>query len=139
MYVLVIVIVAIFFSHSCAIHSNTKLLVQYLILHIGILNTRRQCCHRRTQRLSYVTFCCVFSFTSVGYALWRCRRSRNNCLGYGAFSVPTLCLCFFGAIWCTPFQTDRTMAFQFQTDTETILMCIFFVIVTAFLLRKFWC
>lgn len=93
--VLVIVIVAIFFSLLRVIHSNTKPLVLHLILHVGKHNTHRQCRHRRTQRFCYVPFCCVFSFARVGYALWRCRRSTSNCLGYDAFVVPRLCLWFF--------------------------------------------
>lgn len=62
---LVTVIVAVFFSHSRAIHSSTELLVQYLILHIGIHDTQHHCRHQCSSRLSHVLIYYVFFFTRI--------------------------------------------------------------------------
>lgn len=117
-------------SYCCCCHIFTQTLsLQHLILHVGKHNTQRQCRHRRrTQRLCYVSFCCVFSFTCVGYAFWRCRRSTSNCLGYDAFAVTLLCLYVFFSVLLGALYSK--MIVRWCLSSKRILKrywCIYFI------------
>lgn len=132
--VLVIIIVSISFSHLRAIHSNTKLLVRYLILHIGIhsiqyptplsplpLNT--------SISSSLFTMCSLLLVLVMLFADVVDRATIVQDMMRLIFSLLCLCFCI---IWCTRFQTDRSIVFQFHADTKTILMCVCILrIVTA--------
>lgn len=146
-HVLVIVIVAISLPHTHlrATHSLTQTLwASCIVFNFTHWYTQPRCTQCTNLLLPSTT--CSLLLVSVGH-LWRCYRSRNNRLGYGAFAVPLICLCFlfhsipnwsFNGISVPNGYWRDTDVYVFYGDRYGLTIFSRYSIF-PFLWRNFWC